>query len=150
MRYFRRLPPVLRVASLLGLLFPLALIVAFMTLLITSLSSSHQSGVYASRVAVIALNLGVLGVACTSAVYTYSRRFREPDKRPYPLDSWQSQVRAILLAAALPICAIALAIIIPPTSLAFEIVFPVSIIGAGVSLAVYLLVNRRAASSGLT
>jgi hypothetical protein len=49
---------------------------------------------------------------------------------PFPLESWQSQVRAFVLAAALPIGALVLAVVIPPTSRAFEIVFPVSIMGA--------------------
>src|SRR5262249_23557670 len=49
--------------------------------------------------------------ACFYAVTRYSTRFRQPDRRPFPLDSWQSQVRAILLLAALPLCALALAVL---------------------------------------
>ncbi len=37
MRYFRRLPPLLRVASLLGLVFPLASLALLIPLLVTSL-----------------------------------------------------------------------------------------------------------------
>ncbi len=141
MRDFRRLPPLLRVASILGLLFSLAPIAAIMVVLIASLSSSPQSGVYATRVAVIVGNLGVLSGACSVAVQTYSTRFRQPDRGPLPLASWQSRMRAIFLAAALPICALALAVFIPPTQSAFEIVFPVSIIGAVVLLAASLWMN---------
>jgi len=128
MRYFRRLPPLLRVASLLGLLFPLASILLFAELFATSLSSSVDS----SRVAMIALNLAMLGGACSVAVTTYSTRFRQPDPEPFPLSSWQSQVRTLVLLAALPSCALVLAVFIPSTALAFALVFLVSILAAGV------------------
>ena len=146
MRYFRRLPPLLRVASILGLLFALASIVGFVEVIIAVLSSIPRSPVDPSRMLVIALNLGMLGLACNVAVNSYSMRFRQPDKRPFPLDSWQSQVRTILLLAALPIAALVLAVAIPPTSLAFGIVFPISIIGVIVLVVATLQMNigRRA------
>ena len=149
MRNFRRLPPLLRVASILGLLFPLGFFIAMVAVLVTSLASSHQSGFYPSRVAVIALNLGAVGGACTVAVHTYSMRFRQPGRGPFPLDSWQSQVRALLLSSALPIGALVLAVVSPPTSLAFGmIVFPITLFGMGVALAVSL-VERGVASRRL-
>jgi hypothetical protein len=144
MRNFRRLPPVLRVASLLGLQFPLPL---FTLLLISNRWFFPQSGVYASRVAVIALNLGLVGMTCAHVVQTYSARFRQPGSGPFPLEAWQSQVRAIVLPTALTICAIILAVIISPTSSAFEIVFPTSIAGAVVAF-VFLLHEQQPESRG--
>jgi drug/metabolite transporter (DMT)-like permease len=146
MRNFRRLPPVLRVASILGLLFALASLVLFLGLLITILPSFPRWPVDAFRGLLIALNLGMLGGACSFAVNAYSIRFRRSDRESFPLDSWQSQVRAIVLLAALPIGALALAVVIPPTSLAFGVVFPISILGAIGLLVASLLMNsgRRA------
>lgn len=43
----------------------------------------------------------------------YSARFRRPGRGPFPLDSWQSQVRAFVLLAALSMCALALALFAP-------------------------------------
>jgi len=53
------------------------------------------------------------GGACSCTVTTYSTRFRRPDGEPFPLGSWQSQLRAILLLAALPLCALVVALYIP-------------------------------------
>jgi hypothetical protein len=139
MRDFRPLPPLLRVARILGLLVPLAGFVAPIALVLTKLFPQWTNDVV--RVMVIALNLGLLSGACSLALRTYSTRFRQPDRGPFPLASWQSQVRAIVLAAAPTICALVLAVVISPTARAFEIVFPLSIIGAGVFLAVVLSVN---------
>jgi hypothetical protein len=127
MRDFRHLPPLLRVASILGLLFPLASIELFAVVFAPTLSSLP---VGSFRVLMIALNLLLLGWACSFAVRTYSARFRQPGGGPFPLDSWQSQVRAIVLLSALPLGALAVALVIPPTSRAFQIVFPISILGA--------------------
>jgi L-asparagine transporter-like permease len=96
-------------------------------------------------VAIIMLNLGIIGVSCTASVYAYNARFRQPDRRPFPLDSRKSQVRAILLPAAVSICAVVLAVVIPPTTDAFQIVFPVSLIETGVCFA---FAYDRAAASG--
>jgi hypothetical protein len=124
MRYFRRLPPLLRVASLLGLLFPLASLVLLIPLLVTSLPSFPNSPPDFGRRGIIALNLGMLGGACSIAVNAYSTRFRRPDRGPFPLNSWQSQVRAIVVVAVLPSCALALALVAPliPLPLAFLLV----------------------------
>jgi hypothetical protein len=103
MRYFRRLPPVLRVASILGLLFPLASIVLLVSVLVTALPSFPQSPPdFVAGRGLIGLNLGLLGGACTFAVTTYSTRFLWPDVRPFPLSSLQSQLWAMVLLAALP------------------------------------------------
>ena len=83
----------------------------------------------------IALNLTMLGVASTFAVGTYSTRFRRPDGGPVPLDSWQSQLlRALLLAAALPLFALALAVVITPAAQpSYTNVFLITILAACVS-----------------
>jgi len=134
MRYFRRLPPLLRVASIVGLLFrlgALALLILLITSFVTDLLSSSPHAYRDSiRLSIIALNLIVLSSACSVAVNTYSVRFRRPDRGPFLLDSWQSQVRTIAPLSALPLCEIALALVIPPTSLAFGVVFPISILAA--------------------
>ena len=113
MRYFRRLPPLLRVASLLGLLFYLAALALPMDAFIKFLSSFPHAYQDSSPMFIIALNLLWLGSACSFTVNGYSTRFRRSDRGPFPLDSWQSQVRAIALLSALPLCGIALALIIP-------------------------------------
>ena len=89
------------------------------------------------RLIVIALNLGLLGVACTIIVNTYSMRFRPAAREPYLLDGWRQQARAIILLAALPLCAITLAIVISPDSNLFMLTFAVSLFGAGVLLVAY-------------
>jgi len=92
----------------------------------------------ASRLEVIALNLGVLGLGCSAVVHIYNSRFRQLDRATFPLESWQSQVRNILALAVIPVCALVMAIVIPPTARAFQLVFLASIIGAFVCLAVTL------------
>jgi hypothetical protein len=130
MNSFRQLPPVLRVASLLRLLFPLGLVATFAYLVTAGLLSSAHVEVDASRLAIIAVNLSLLGLGCALVVRTYRARIRQQGRGSFPLESWQSQVRTILALTAVPVCALVLVVIISPTSRAFQIVFPVSIIGA--------------------
>lgn len=138
MTRFRRLPPVLRMASLLRPLFPLGLFVAFALIITAGVWSSGHEGVYGSRVVVIALNLSLLGLGCTLVVRVYNARFRQPGREPFPLESWQSQVRTTLMLTAIPVCTLVFALVIPPTAGAFELVFPASLIGVFVCLAVAL------------
>ena len=139
MRYFRRLPPLLCVVSLLGLLFLLAAFALGVFGLVTNhLSSSPSFPQSSIRVQDIAGNLGLLGLACTFAVQTYSTRFRLPDRGAFPLSSWQSRTRVIAVVAALSICSLVLAVVIPPTAGAFVIVF-LSQLGAIVLLVVALV-----------
>jgi hypothetical protein len=132
MRYFRSLPPLLRVASLLGLPFPLAFLLPLLSFFLYNVMRSPPAAeVYADRLLIIGLNLGMVSMACSLVVRSYTERFRNPGTPGlFPLDSWQSQVGAFVLPAALPIGALVLAVIIPPTSRDFQIVFPVSILGA--------------------
>jgi hypothetical protein len=156
MRYFRRLPPLLRVASILGLLFALGVIalsteivVSFVTSLPSFFQSPadiNQSPAESNRVLGVAINLGMIGGACSTAVNTYSMRFRRPDRGPFPLSSWQSQVRAIVLLAALPLCALALAVFAPLIPLPLEfLILPVVAISI-LAAVVLLAANIQAAS----
>lgn len=140
MRYFRRLPPLLRVVSLLGLLIALASIAVLIEALLMSLSSAppHWSA-DGSRLLAIGLNLGMLGGACSFAVNTYSLRFRRPDRGTFALESWQSQVRAITLLAALPLGALVMVLVVPLS-------FPTAFLPLGLTMlaAVVLLVAHLA------
>ena len=138
MTSFRRLPPVLRVASLLRPLGPFGLFVAFAYMVSAEAWSSAHEGLYAGRVAVIAINLAVVGLGCNAVVRVYNSRFRQPDRATFPLASWQSQVRTMLALTIIPVAALVLAMVIPPTARAFQLVFPASIVGAVVCLAVTL------------
>lgn len=139
MRYYRRLPPLLRVASILGLLFALTALALFVALFVARidaiLESIPQDQLSDYRWSAIGLNLGLLSGACSTAVNRYATRFREPPPAPLPLDSRRSQLLAILLPAALPLCAILLASVIPPKSDWFGVVFGVSLLGAVGALA---------------
>ena len=121
MRYFDRLPPLLQVAVILGLMLLVAGIavagfapIVFVFALIASQSSASPPWYLDPiRLFVIALNLVVVAFACFFAVISYSRRFRRPDRGPFPLDSWQSQVRVIALLAALPLGALVVVLVLP-------------------------------------
>jgi hypothetical protein len=77
----------------------------------------------------MALTLIQIGLACGVTVNTYAKGVRQPGRWPFRLDSWQRQLGAISLLAALPICALVLAVVIPQTSPAFQVVFQASITG---------------------
>ncbi len=140
MRYFDRLPLLLQVAVILGLMLLLAgaavaavAPIVFVLALVASISSASLPW-YSDpiRLFVIAVNLGALGVACFFAVNTYSRRFRRPDRRPFPLDSWQSQVRVIALLAALPLGAIVVVPFLPVYG--FLLGWPADFLAIGITL----------------
>ncbi len=148
MRNFRRLPSLLRVASIVGTLFPLAGIALMANSYVTGQSSSPPAYWDSGRTGVIALNLVWLSMACTFVAIAYSTGVRQPGLGPFPLGSWQSQVRAILLLSALPFCGIALALIIPPTSRAFGVVFIIFLLASIVLLAAFVALAAGTASSG--
>ncbi len=150
MRYFRRLPPLLRVVSLLGLLCVLASLVLLVSVLVTSLRSFpsfSRSPLDDERRGIMALNLGLLGGACSVAVSAYTTRFRRPNRGPFPLNSWQSQVQAIALGAALPLCALAVALVAPliplPLDFVLAIVAAITVPAAIVLLIVTIWVPVR-------
>ncbi|HEV2457835.1 MAG TPA: hypothetical protein VGS80_05680 [Ktedonobacterales bacterium] len=132
MREFPRLPPPLRVVRLLGLLGLLASFLLFAHLFDTFLAALSSDS---WRVLMIAVNLLILSGTCFTVVRSYRVRSAPSDRGPFPLNAWQSQVRAIGLWTALPLCALALAVVIPPTADAFGMVFPATML-AGVELIV--------------
>ncbi len=138
MNSFRRLPPVLRVASLLRLLFPLGLLATCALLVTAGHWSSVQVGIYVSRLAIIATNLSLVGLGCSLVVRSYLVRVRQRGREPFSLASWHSQVRTIVTLTAVPVCALVLAVIISPTAGAFQLVFPASILGAIMFLVIAL------------
>ncbi|MGZ3602489.1 MAG: hypothetical protein ACXWQ5_23320 [Ktedonobacterales bacterium] len=142
MRYFPHMPPILRVATILGVLSLLTALALLQFPLLVKLPFFPWRSVDASRVESIALNLIVLGLGSTSVLATYNIRFLQPDRRPFPLSSWQSQLRGIALVAVLPICGIVLALFIPPTSVAFAIVFLVTLSGFLMLFASWLPIIR--------
>ncbi len=137
MRDVRRRPLLVRVAGLLSFLFLLTGLVLIVGGFWAFLSSSPRAPVDSSRLSVIAQNLILLGLACTFVVNRHTLRFRRRDREPFPLDSWQNQVRAFVVVAALPMCALVLAVVIPPTSLAWVGVFLISAMAAFVLVAAY-------------
>ena len=139
-RQYRRLPPLLRVASVLGLVFALTSLLVFVVLLVVFIASRAAStppSMESYRQTEIAVNLSVLSGACTFTVNAYSARFRPGAREPFLLDGWQRQARAITALATLPLCAITLAIVISPDSNLFMLTFAVSLFGAGVLLVAY-------------
>ena len=130
MRHFRRLPPFLRAVSILGLLLPIAALALWIPAMITKIPSMALSVPLAlwgsDRILGVVLNLITLSGACTFVISTYSARFRQPDRTPVLLNSWQSQARTLALLAALPLCALVLILVIPTDSLAFLLALALS------------------------
>jgi hypothetical protein len=144
---FRRLPPFLRVASLLGLLFPLTSIAVLIASVISSLSSAPPAwSADSSRLLVIGLNLVMLGGACSFAVNSYSVRFGRPDGGPFPLDLWQSQVQAIALLAALPLGALVAVLVLPLSVHTDFLAIGITLLAAVVLLVAHASVAARGAS----
>jgi hypothetical protein len=139
MRDFPRLPSHLLVVSLLGLLCLLASLLLFSKLFSTILQSLSPDS---WRVLMMALNLLILGGTCFTVVRTYRARMLQSDGGPFPLSSWQSQVWAIVLWTAWPLCALALALFIPPTADAFGIVFPATMLAGAELLATRFLTRE--------
>ncbi len=147
MRDFRRLPPFLRIVSVVGLLFIIGSLILFVANFFAFLvfhMSFHPAILlaleppYDFRALVISVNLCLLSLACSAVVNTYTRRFRQPDQGPLPLSSWRSQARWLALIGALPLCAIILALAISPAATLFGLVFGVSLLGALLFLGAFL------------
>src|SRR5258707_11254311 len=129
MRDFRSLPFHLRVVSLLGLLCLLAFSLLFSNLLFVTILSSLSPDSW--RILLMAVNLLILGWTCLTVVRIYRARMAQSDGGPFPVSSWQRQVRAIALWTGLLLCALALAVFIPPAPAAFRLLFPVSMAADG-------------------
>jgi hypothetical protein len=138
----RRLPLFLRIVGILGLLLALAALVMLLALVVLFImggDAARQAIANDHRWTLILLNLLMLSLACSFAVNGYRTRFRQPNRRPFLLDSWQRQARAIALLAALPLCAIALAAVISPTQdAAFLVLFTISALGVFAVLLAYM------------
>jgi hypothetical protein len=141
-RYFRRLPPLLRVATILGLVLPLASLALLLQMLPTKLSTSAWPADF-DRVMAMVLSLNFVGMSCNPVVAAYSTRFRHPERGVFPLESWPSQVRALVIIAALPLSALAWAVFIPLTQPGFYNVFLIDMLAAGVLIVAVVWVAVR-------
>lgn len=142
MHNFRQLPPLLRFVGIAGLVLPLAALALLLQMLPTKLATSDWPTEF-TRVVAIALSLILLSGACSFVVTMYSMRFRRSAMGLFPLASWQSQVRTLLLLAALPMGALALAVVIPSTYLVETVFFPLSASAALMLIAAYVYASIR-------
>src|SRR5689334_22534702 len=92
---FRSLPFHLRVVGLLGLLCLLAFSLLFSNLLFVTILPSFSADSW--RILLMAVNLLILGWTCLTVVRIYRARMAQSDGGPFPVSSWQRQVRAIVL-----------------------------------------------------
>jgi hypothetical protein len=106
MPYFRRLPMLLRVLAIFGLLFILADVALLLWTHIIDPAAFERNSL-------IGLNLLGLSLACTFVVNTYSVRFRRVGLAFNPLATWQSQARCWGLLAALPLSVLLLVALLP-------------------------------------
>jgi hypothetical protein len=140
-RYFWRLPLHLRVAGIVGVLLPVASLIWMVPVTVTDWSSPAQLQSDGYRVVALGLNLSLLGLACVLVLRIYCLRFRQPDdEKTFPLSSWQSQVRAMTLLGALPLCGLVVALILPP----ILAVYFLELLIAGVAIVVAAVTYRRA------
>jgi len=133
MRHVRRITPLVRVPSLVGLLYLLACgAVLIISLVLGTYAERDGSGLS------IAVVMGpfYLGLAGSYAVLSHRKRLRRLDRGGFVrLDSCRSQLRALGVLLVLPLCALPLAVFLPPTVLAFGVVFALSVL-AGLVLIV--------------
>ena len=133
LRYFHQLPPLLRVVSLLQVLCGLAGFVVLLAMLIPPVISNLSSAPPQSpnlRLLFVGVDLFFLSMACLSTVSPYTERFRWPDGVPFPLDSWQSQVRALAVRAVLPLGALVLMLVVPPGAPIYFLASVLSVLAA--------------------
>lgn len=149
LRDFRRLPPLLRVVSIVALLFWLAAFGLLVSLLIVSSPPFSRWPAETPRLLAVALNLLALSWACSCVVAIYRLRFRLPGNEPFPLSSWQRQLWVLALLAALPLCGTVLALVVPLTASAFFLPLGITIFAMFGTLRAYpwtvnRVTNRRA------
>lgn len=148
-RNFRRLPPFVRglniVATLLLLVDFALLVPTFLTAWssMTTRSPSPPFPPYLVRITGIAVNLGLISMACSSVVNVYNLRFRQPAREPLPLASWQSQLRTVALLVVLPLCGLALTLFLPPAFPAFYLVAGIDLLAMVVVLATLMTTYFR-------
>lgn len=146
-REFRRLPPLVRVASLLGLLLPLAALALLTQALSTNLSTSEWPADF-NRVLAIALNLNVLGLDCTLVVTTVRARVREQGREPVVQDAWLRPGRLLVVTAMLPLGALTCAVVLPPTYPGFDTIFLLSLLAVCVWVGVMVWLSTRHHATG--
>ena len=61
----------------------------------------------------LALPVVMLAGACILVVRIYCLRFREPSRESFPLDAWQSQLRAVAVMGAVPLVGLIVALVLP-------------------------------------
>ena len=140
-RYFWRLPLFLRVLGIVGVVLnvaSLASLVWLTPLLPVAWSSPSQlpSGFF--RVLAMALSVGMLAGACILVVRIYCLRFREPHRDSFPLDAWQSQLRAVAVMGAVPLVGLIVALALPSVPGLLLLELGVTAVAAVVTTAAYL------------
>lgn len=128
MRYLRRygqLSLFLRVANILGLLLSLAVLAQATTMVFHLQPFPLLSGVNASRMELVTLDIGLLDLAIIATLSAYQSRHMI---MRLPPASWQTQARTLVLMAVLPLCGLILALYIPPTRSIYGIAFAVSLL----------------------
>jgi hypothetical protein len=115
-RYVRRMPPLIRAASILGMLFPLASMALLVGTAVKVVPSFLQWQTDPSHTVVMALDLGLLSSPCLFITIAYTFRVRRAGAGALPPDWWRSWVPWIVALTALPLCALALAVVLPQTS----------------------------------
>lgn len=119
--FFRQIPRLLQVLSLLGFLLLLAAIAMLASELVTATSAlvvfldgPHTSSpaVQTLRLLGTGMSLGLLGFGCAWPTMMYMAHLRRPGRAPWP-DTWQMQVLATLAIVLLPLFSLALPLLFP-------------------------------------
>lgn len=129
MSTFARLPPILRLASLIAFVASLATLAALALLLLQLLGHvSVTAPLEPERMTLVVGGLALLGVAYALLIFWYTARFRRSAaQRPLRLATWRSQVGAILLLAVLPLGQLVVALFAPMS-------FPVLAVGLALGI----------------
>lgn len=151
-RGIQLLPPLVRAATVVGMLAWAAGIIVGMRLGLTMLvypqyfppsyQPSFRDGL---RLLLLGGNLGLLGLACILVVVIYGARFYQPDDGPYPLSSWQSQLRVIALLGGWPTGAVVLMLLLPPAIPVLLAIMAPSLLEAVVAVVAWVWTIRHTA-----
>lgn len=144
MRYYRRLPPFSREIWIVGLLLTVASLVLSTVLVFQIRPFYPLVSADATRMQLISMNLGMLGFACLVGTIGSTFRLRQWDRLPLPVVSWQSQMRTIMLLAALPLCTLTWALFVPPSLRVYGLAFGIDMLeGWVVLIALFVLIVKR-------
>ena len=134
LRNFRQLPPFLRAVSVVGLLLILASL-ALSTVLVFHIQPFYPpSAADSSRIQLVSLNLGLVGLIGGMLLTNYNIRMRQLGGIPFPLGTWRSQAIALVVLTAAPLCGLILGLYIPPLTKAYGVAFGISVLGAWIAL----------------